>query len=264
MELTATVRLGQSAGALLGGDVPGTIAGTLQFSGDTFDGATFLTTDNQVLTVTGGISGSATTIRLVDQSGNVWVLVGAGEQSIATCTGRVDGLFTGPLPGDIGDWHGTLSAQPPAEGGAAAPTAAAPDAAAPAPAECINPAEPCTGAVPCCFGLTCLSGNCRVLLGQPCEQYFPLPGLLTEAELCEPSPPGDSVCAGVCQSMATEPPLEPPPCAETGASCAVVDCCLGYCTQDFVCECVGTGDVCAGVGTGGCCSGQPCDAGICP
>src|SRR5688500_4528838 len=75
LELVATVRLGQSAGALFGGTVPGELAGTLQFSGDIFDGATFLRTDNEVLTATGDVSGSAATIRLTDPSGNVLVLV---------------------------------------------------------------------------------------------------------------------------------------------------------------------------------------------
>ncbi|MFN8674874.1 MAG: hypothetical protein U0Z70_00725 [Thermomicrobiales bacterium] len=53
-------------------------------------------------------------------------------------------------------------------------------------------------------------------------------------------------------------------CAQTGQSCAVAECCLGYCNQDAVCECVSDGSACAGIGTGGCCSGQPCSpSGFC-
>jgi hypothetical protein len=50
------------------------------------------------------------------------------------------------------------------------------------------------------------------------------------------------------------------PCAQTGQSCAAADCCLGFCNQDAVCECVSDGFGCAGTGTGGCCNGQPCNA----
>jgi hypothetical protein len=257
---------------MLGGDVPGEVSGTLQFSGGNFDGAVFQTAGNEVLTATGRVSGSAATVRLTDQSGNVWVLVGAADQAIPTCAGRVDGLFTGPLPGDIGDWHGTLrsvagaGADPNAA--AAATSATATDAASSgSPGEaCTNPAHPCTDAVPCCFGLTCLNGNCRVLLGQSCSEYFPLPDPLTESELCEDTQ-GDAFCFGVCVPMEADEPSDPPAppsCSETGASCEVAECCVGYCNQDFTCECVGMGETCAGIGTGGCCSGQPCAGGTCP
>jgi hypothetical protein len=50
------------------------------------------------------------------------------------------------------------------------------------------------------------------------------------------------------------------PCAQVGQSCAAAECCLGFCNQDAVCECVSDGFGCAGIGTGGCCNGQPCNA----
>ena len=49
-------------------------------------------------------------------------------------------------------------------------------------------------------------------------------------------------------------------CAQVGQSCAVANCCVGFCDQDDICECVPDGGECAQTGTGGCCSGLPCNA----
>ncbi len=60
----------------------------------------------------------------------------------------------------------------------------------------------------------------------------------------------------------TRPPGGPAPqiCAHQGQSCAEAACCVGYCNEDALCECVADGFGCAGIGTGGCCNGQPCNA----
>jgi hypothetical protein len=66
---------------------------------------------------------------------------------------------------------------------------------------------------------------------------------------------GETCVTGVCTAPAA---LEV--CAQQGQPCGAGGCCLGYCNQDEICECVGDGSQCAGIGTGGCCSGQPCNA----
>jgi hypothetical protein len=62
----------------------------------------------------------------------------------------------------------------------------------------------------------------------------------------------DGQCTGVGAA--------PHACAQSGESCAVDPCCVGFCNQDELCECVPDGGECAGIGTGGCCNGQPCNA----
>lgn len=77
---------------------------------------------------------------------------------------------------------------------------------------------------------------------------------------------GDGVGDGEEVFLGTDPLTRPAGgpapqlCANQGQSCAEVDCCVGYCNQDALCECVADGYGCAGVGTGGCCNGQPCNA----
>ena|SRR5829696_2278175 len=50
------------------------------------------------------------------------------------------------------------------------------------------------------------------------------------------------------------------PCIQPGQSCDDGICCLGWCNEDNICDCVTDGFGCAPVGSGGCCSGQPCNA----
>ncbi|MCC6313935.1 MAG: hypothetical protein IT337_07960 [Thermomicrobiales bacterium] len=73
---------------------------------------------------------------------------------------------------------------------------------------------------------------------------------------------GEEVFVGSDPRVVDEAPVGPAPriCAGVGESCAEIECCLGFCTQNMDCDCVTDGWACAGIGTGGCCSGQPCNA----
>jgi hypothetical protein len=147
IDLVANVRLGPSQNANIGSDNGGELNGQLRFSlgdnGRLVDGVLKLA-DNTELDAVGQVAGPAITVRVSIPLGGTLVLVGAGEKALRSCDGAVDGMLTGPEPGDLGDWHATakhIGNQPPTKQPTAASNNPPPQAPAPiatAPPQVIN------------------------------------------------------------------------------------------------------------------------------
>jgi hypothetical protein len=225
LDLTASVRVGTSTDSTLGGDGPGELTGQLSFSlrsaGELTD-AVLALSDGTRLDAVGQTDGRALTLRVEIPLGGTLVLVGAGSDCIPSCEGVVDGLFTGPSAGDLGDWHGTFSGS----AGAAAsestlavtgsgtvtptPSPSAETARTPAPAPsgalvpCAGLAAPCQQSGPlCCEGLVCAGGQCLLPTGAEC----------VDGVYCE----GGACLGGSCTSCLRE--------GEQG--CDLIPCCPG-------------------------------------
>ena len=145
----------------------------------------------------------------------------------------------------------------------------------------------------CAQGLTNCNGVCVDLnsddencgaCGNVCGQVPNNPGVYTYCEggvcVAPQCPQGTTDCANYCADLMTSMVhcgacgvacaagelcvngvcTPPAACAQQGQPCGAGGCCVGFCGQDEICECVTDGFQCAGIGTGGCCSGQPCNA----
>jgi hypothetical protein len=107
-----------------------------------------------------------------------------------------------------------------------------------------------------CENGTCVAPQCPAGTTD-CSNYCA--DLMTSAVHCGVC--GKSCAAGeTCEAGVCTAPVAPAVCAQQGQPCGAAGCCLGFCTQDEICDCVGDGQQCAAIGTGGCCSGQPCNA----
>lgn len=114
LAFVANVRVGPSAGQLLGGTAPGELKGQLTFALDQ-DGAItqgqLQLADGTRFPLVGQATGRALNLRLdLGNAQQVFVAVGTAEQDLTACRGAADGLVTGPQRGDLGDWHATLTA----------------------------------------------------------------------------------------------------------------------------------------------------------
>jgi len=108
LDLVASVRLGASAGVMIGGAVPGELRGQLSFGfddGGAISGGRLRLADGKELPVVGQALGRALHLRVQMGKQQPLILVGTAEQDLATCQGAVDGMLTGPQAGDLGDWH---------------------------------------------------------------------------------------------------------------------------------------------------------------
>ena len=107
------VRLGPSAGDVLdGGTTPGQIKGDLTINVDDngdIAASSLKLANGKSLTVVGRSDGRELDIRIQTGPSRVIVAFGLGVKLISDCSGAVDGLLTGPQPGDLGDWHATAT-----------------------------------------------------------------------------------------------------------------------------------------------------------
>jgi hypothetical protein len=95
----ATVRLGPSAGLALQGVL------TLQIEPDgRIDTGTFALADGSTIQVIGQANGRAINLFFDLEDGAFIAGVGTAQYDIRECRGAMGGPFTGPLPGDLGDW----------------------------------------------------------------------------------------------------------------------------------------------------------------
>jgi hypothetical protein len=155
LSVVATVRVGPSTGTLFQGNVPGQLRGDLSFSlgqGGAIDSGRLRLEGGADLPAVGQATGRALDLRVQAGIGQTLVFDGTAEQPLDRCTGAVDGLFTGPQAGDIGDWHATASAIGGTGGGAPAtatpsPTSSTATATAPVAATATStaPAATATG-----------------------------------------------------------------------------------------------------------------------
>src|SRR5918996_3085056 len=116
LAVVATVRLGPDATERMQTDVPGELRGEISFAlgrDGAIDAGRLLLDGGPEVPVVGQATGRALNLRAdlqAVQEGLALVLVGTAEEPVSRCTGAVDGMLTGPLPGDLGDWHATATA----------------------------------------------------------------------------------------------------------------------------------------------------------
>lgn len=287
VEIVASVRIGPSTKAQLGGDNLGELRGTLAFSltdtGRLSNGSMTLA-DGTQLKATGQATGQALTVRVAIPPDGTLVLIGAGARSITNCGGALDGLLTGPAVGDIGDWHGAAARErtpgSPTVTGAAIPSSS--DTAASDNGDDTSDVDG-IGATPTCMPRSCGPDDCGRhddgcgginICADLCSVVHPSGFLCYQGTCCDTGAVcgaancGEiAACGGVtiCNCFEGSSCAGGICCAATGQSCAHYGCCVGYCGEDGLCVCVDPGNTCATTGTGGCCSGAPCaDDGTCP
>ena len=99
LPLTARVAVGPSTDSLFEGTL------TLEIGPEgAIDDGTFETLEGESFDVVGTATGRAIDLRIELDGEQVLTLVGAGENDIILCRGRVDGTFGGPLGEDLGTW----------------------------------------------------------------------------------------------------------------------------------------------------------------
>lgn len=299
VELTATVRTGPSTGQALStaSSNLGELVGTLVLPVGSANSGTFTTADGSSLPAIVDQTEHTLSIRIDTSLGGSLVLTGMAAEPISSCNGRVDGLFTGPAPGDIGDWHGLFSgdgsqatgggngATAGSAGGSTAPSGEPTPGSADA---CSSLDEPCQAQEDCCPAYVCdvAGGYCRCLeLGEQCTQggssccdgaQCAITQGPSFSSCCLPDLSGCSrdgdCCGGHCTGGFCTSPAPPPeePCGALFGACNSKGVCCGnaYCDMQNppgTCICAAPGDACIPVGTGACCSGQPCTGvGLCP
>ena len=234
LAIVATVRLGPDATERMQTDVPGELRGEITFAlgrDGAIDAGRLLLEGGPEAPVVGQATGRAVNLRVdleAIQDGLALVLVGTAEEPLSRCTGAVDGLLTGPLPGDLGDWHATATAS-------AGETRTTPPTPTPTPvltAPTPTPAPP--SAPPCGPGLTRCAGSC-VDLGSDfnncgsCGVTCPAgPGWICSNGFCACAP-GLALCGeglGACIDVA----FDPANCGSCGITCGAGERCeLGTC-----------------------------------
>jgi hypothetical protein len=115
LDFVASIRLGPSAQRALAEGAPsdevnGELSFALSDSGSLENGVLLLSGGEQ-LAVVGQATGHSLQLRIVTGERAALIAVGVGEREIAACRGAVDGLATGPMPGDLGDWHAVAKRQ---------------------------------------------------------------------------------------------------------------------------------------------------------
>lgn len=204
LDFVTTVRSGPTSGQPLTNDAtqPGEARGELSFglssSGSLEDG-TLLLTDGTSLPVVGQATGNSLHWRADAGQGLVLVGIGVGEQPIAACQGAIDGLMTGPQPGDLGDWHAVATGQAGSTGGRSQQ---------PARAAAAGPV---------------LSGASR--------STGPAPSGPTGTSRLSSCPSGQALCAGTCIDVSSDREN----CGECGRVCASeapLICVDGECVSD--------------------------------
>jgi hypothetical protein len=279
LAIVATVRLGPDATERMQTDVSGELRGEITFAlgrDGAIDAGRLLLEGGPEAPVVGQATGRAVNLRVdleAIQEGLALVLVGTAEEPLSRCTGAVDGLLTGPLPGDLGDWHATATAI--AGGtGATAPTPS------PTPTRAAASAQACAAGLTRCAGVcvdlnsdTINCGACGAVCGGGDAPYACSAGecVLVDCaggmeycgavELCRDlsSDPGhcgacgnacpSGICSGgVCQSVpiANIPLDEAPPDGISSCLPGLVYCGNGICVDIYIdsFNCGGCGITC--------------------
>jgi hypothetical protein len=270
LAIVATVRLGPDATERMQTDVPGELRGELSFalgSDGAIDAGRLLLDGGPDVPVVGQATGRALNLRAdlqAVQEGLALVLVGTAEQPLNRCTGAVDGLLTGPLPGDLGDWHATATAggtgtTPPTPTSTPVPAASSQQSCLPGLTRCgracvdlgADPANCGSCGTVCTAERSCINGSC---LGS-CEPGF-TPCNSGCADLNS-----DSINCGRCGAICGGGDA---PYACSGGQCVLVDCGGGmeYCGAVALCRDLSSDPEHCGACGNACPSGF-CSSGVC-
>jgi hypothetical protein len=296
LTIVATIRIGPSAGTIFQGSVPGQLQGELSFGisqGGAIDTGSLKLEGGTNLPAVGQATGRALNLRVQAGISQTLVFDGTGEQPFDRCSGAVDGLFTGPQVGDIGDWHATASAiagtgggTPPTATSPAQSTATATTAPAAATATSTAPAATATAAP----GETATPTATATATSVPTETPTSVPTetpttVPTETPTPEPPTPtpipcpaGTTDCSGICLDLQNDVNN----CGSCGHVCPpgqtgfVPGCAAGNCffMRERACDpglafcndvCVDTQTDPANCGLCGnaCGAGEVCFAGVC-
>jgi hypothetical protein len=218
LEIVASIRVGPSAGVIVGGNVPGELSGklTIAIGADgAIDSGRFRVKGGADLPVVGQADGRSLNLRVDVADDQTLIFVGTAAQRLEQCTGDIDGLLTGPRVGDLGDWHATAKAL--GRGGAPAPgaTATTGPASATATATSVPSAAP-TATAPAGATATSTATSTATPTATPTETPTPTPTETptptptetptpapTETPTPEPvvCPTGTTDCGGVCLDL---------------------------------------------------------------
>ncbi len=262
LAFVATVRQGPSAGQVLaaGAGKPGELQGELSFTlteTGGIDKGTLRLPNGTNLPVVGQATGRSLQLRIAAGQGRAVVVVGVGEQELTTCQGAVDGLATGPQPGDLGDWHATAKRTGGTGGGGGTggtgTTAGTTGRTAAATAAGGGPARNTNRNATA----TATAKSRAKATTEPTAEATTGPTATTSA-----CPTGQTECKGACVDLQTDPVN----CGKCGVGCLSAVCKDGLCQT---CEELGFDD-CGGfcadlmndVGNCGAC-GNVCASGIC-
>ena len=282
LDIVANVRLGPSESTVLQGSAPGELRGEIRFAlgpdGSIDDGRWGLEGGGE-LRVVGQATGRALTLRVQAGIGQTIVLTGAGEEDFTTCTGAADGLFTGPQPGDIGDWHAiatSLGGPPPTTPPVPAPTSppaaatAPPGAAVPTATSSPAPGAPTpTGTAAATTTPTATATPEPTATPTPSPTPTPTETPAPPTPTPDPCPMGTVTCNGICVDLLNDPAN----CGACGNACSFI-CIGGVCSflQACLSPQVFCGDVCVDLQTNpahcGACGNacqiiESCSAGVC-
>jgi hypothetical protein len=263
LALVATVRLGPDATERMQTEVPGELRGELSFSlgpEGLLEAGRLLLDGGTEAPVVGQATGHGLQLRAdlsVVQEGLALVLVGTAEEPLSRCRGAVDGLLTGPLPGDLGDWHATATA---------GETVTIPPTPVPAAQTCAPGLTRCGGA---CVDLNSDLANCGgcgtvCTAERSCINGFCLGSCQPGFTLC---PSGcvdlnsDSINCGRCGAICGGGDA---PYVCQGGQCVLVDCGGGmeYCGSVALCRDLSSDPEHCGTCFNGCPSGF-CSGGVC-
>src|SRR4051812_2340209 len=258
LAIVATVRIGPDTTERMQTDVPGELRGEISFTlgpDGAIEAGRFLLDGGPEVPVVGQATGHALNLRAdlaTVQEGLAPVLVGTAQQSLSRCAGAVDGLLTGPLPGDLGDWHATATA-------IAGGTRTTPPTPTPTPVPAVPNAQSCLS------GLTRCGSACVDLRSDPancgaCGSVCPVDSCVEGACRC-PGEFGYS-CTGVCIDLGSDPAN----CGSCGNVCGLgLSCihgsCLGSCEPGFTLCNSGCVDLNSDPGNCGVC-GMVCESGL--
>ncbi|MFL5759928.1 MAG: hypothetical protein ACJ789_09320 [Thermomicrobiales bacterium] len=197
LDLVANVRLGPNQNQKFGDSDPGQMRGQLRFAlgdqGRLVNGVFRLPDDTEMHAV-GQVAGPSLTVRIAIPFGGTLVLVGAGAKAIRSCDGAVDGMLTGPQPGDLGDWHATAkqTGNKPATQSTTASSNPPPQAPAPIatqpPAAVVETPPPAPTAAPT-----------EVPTEMPTQVPTAMPTVACMGESGGFCSPGIPCCTGTCQ-----------------------------------------------------------------
>jgi hypothetical protein len=258
LNLVANIRVGPHARALFSGVTPGELRGELRVAlgpDGAIDAGQLRLAGGSELGVVGQAVGRALYVRIRAGAGQTLVLVGAGNEPIDRCNGRIDGLVTGPEGSDLGVWSATAAAlNEPATPSATPALAATPDAVDTVTVEAVGVGNALLRSSCVCLGGPTNCGNvCTDLLSDPfncgacgivCagDQFCANGSCSAPVIPCE-APLED--CGGFCVNTATDPSN----CGGCGNACGFGTLCFnGECIVERIPPCP-FGQVLCGDGT---------------
>jgi hypothetical protein len=285
LNMSVTVRLGPSAGQVLspGAAQPGALSGRLRFAvtaNGELDRGVLLLEDGTRLPVVGDASGRTLTLRIAVDDERTLVAVGVGQELITLCAGPIDGMLTGPEPGDLGDWHAVaegLAGSSTNEGdgetsGGQSGSSSGSNSTSEEPGTGSGQLTPTPASDPCPEGEVQCGNFCRDLLYDDfhcgrCDNPCPATTHYCEEGVCVEAvcPPGTANCMGYCADLSSSPVH----CGFCGNSCgAGLTCCNGACTNlsnnPAQCGACGSGCFAEQICVGGVCQDCTPSGGRCP